>query len=126
MLLYITEGNAPLFNGREKLVQFFISNLKVFQRTSLRFHTYDHHSIFFIHAKIHDDWNCLQMGSSAFKASEGLGNADENTSTASPVILWFDLNKIATEIIFVIFLHVDLLGRSVLLLHCVIYGIRAF
>ena len=30
MLLYITEGNAPPFNGREKLVQFFISNLKVF------------------------------------------------------------------------------------------------
>ena len=66
MLLYITEGNAPPFNSRENLVQFFISNLKVFQRTFLRFHTYDHHSIFFIHAKIHDDWNCLQMGSPAF------------------------------------------------------------
>ena len=66
-LLYITEGNAPPFNGREKSVQFFISNLKVFQSTctSLRFHTiymYDHQSIFFIHAKIYV-WNCLQMGS---------------------------------------------------------------
>ena len=62
----IAEGNAPPFNGREKLVQFFISNLKVFQCTRISEISYDHHSIFFIHAKIHDDWNCLQMGSTTF------------------------------------------------------------
>ena len=79
MLLYITEGNAPPFNSRENLVQFFISNFKVFQRTFLRFHTYDHHSIFFIHAKIQDDWNCLQMGSPAFNRK--LENLKNNECT---------------------------------------------